>query len=219
MKYIIANWKMNLNLKNLTDWALEFNNQTKGLEKLRNTKKIILAPSHPYLYLIRDLINFPVHIAAQDASIFEKGAHTGYTGVFQIKDFCGYAVIGHSERNESYEDVIKKRNLCIKFGITPVICFINPEDAKNVYSKNALIVWEDPKNISKKGSYRSEPPDSVSKKINIIKNIVPDSKLLYGGSVNKNNISALAEINELDGVLVGHASNDPKHFADIIKKS
>ena len=47
--------------------------------------------------------------------------------------------------------------------------------------------------------------------------MIPEgTPLIYGGSVNENNIKDIAKIQELDGVLVGNASLDPKTFASII---
>ena len=42
-------------------------------------------------------------------------------------------------------------------------------------------------------------------------------KVLYGGSVNKNNIKLLSSIREIDGFLIGGASQSAKKFIDIIK--
>ena len=44
-------------------------------------------------------------------------------------------------------------------------------------------------------------------------------KILYGGSVNSNNIEKLKIITGIDGFLVGGASQNPKKFIDIIKKT
>ena len=44
-------------------------------------------------------------------------------------------------------------------------------------------------------------------------------KILYGGSVNPQNIKDLREIKELDGFLIGGASQNPKKFIDIVKKT
>ena len=41
--------------------------------------------------------------------------------------------------------------------------------------------------------------------------------ILYGGSVNSNNISIFSMINEIDGFLIGGASQSSKKFIDIIK--
>lgn len=45
------------------------------------------------------------------------------------------------------------------------------------------------------------------------------TRILYGGSVNPNNIEALAAQPELDGTLVGGASLDPESFAQIVRSS
>ena len=44
-------------------------------------------------------------------------------------------------------------------------------------------------------------------------------KVLYGGSVNQKNINDLKTIKELDGFLIGGASQNSKKFIDIIKKT
>ncbi len=41
--------------------------------------------------------------------------------------------------------------------------------------------------------------------------------ILYGGSVNPKNIQMFSSINEIDGFLIGGASQSPKKFIDIIK--
>ena len=43
--------------------------------------------------------------------------------------------------------------------------------------------------------------------------------ILYGGSVNSHNIQNFSRINDIDGFLVGGASQSYKKFIDIIKKS
>ena len=44
-------------------------------------------------------------------------------------------------------------------------------------------------------------------------------KILYGGSVNPQNINDLKQINGLDGFLIGGASQNAKKFIDIVKKT
>ena len=55
--------------------------------------------------------------------------------------------------------------------------------------------------------------------INFIKKKVRNIKVLYGGSVNPKNINKLKLIKNIDGYLIGGASQDPKKFIDIIKKT
>ena len=44
------------------------------------------------------------------------------------------------------------------------------------------------------------------------------NKVLYGGSVNQKNIHKLKSIENIDGFLIGGASQETKKFIDIIKK-
>ena len=44
-------------------------------------------------------------------------------------------------------------------------------------------------------------------------------KVLYGGSVNSKNIDQLKIIPDIDGFLIGGASQNQKKFIDIIKKT
>ena len=44
-------------------------------------------------------------------------------------------------------------------------------------------------------------------------------KILYGGSVNPQNIKNLKEINNIDGFLIGGASQNSNKFIDIVKKT
>ena len=48
---------------------------------------------------------------------------------------------------------------------------------------------------------------------------VRNNKVLYGGSVNPKNIRELKLIRNIDGFLIGGASQEAKKFIDIIKKT
>ena len=55
--------------------------------------------------------------------------------------------------------------------------------------------------------------------IKFIKSKIKGAKVLYGGSVNLKNINLLKKIDNIDGFLVGGASQNSKNFIDIIKKT
>jgi triosephosphate isomerase len=46
--------------------------------------------------------------------------------------------------------------------------------------------------------------------------IADDTRILYGGSVNANNISEFVSMPEIDGALVGGASLDAEQFVRIV---
>ena len=54
---------------------------------------------------------------------------------------------------------------------------------------------------------------------NILKSNLKDNNpvVLYGGSVDGNNVKRLRQIKEIDGFLIGGASKSSKKFIDIIK--
>ena len=215
MKYIIANWKMNLTLETLTKWVKGISDIKKVL---KDDTKVILAPSHIHISLIHELTNeTDIELCGQDISTEEKGAHTGYTGILQIKEFCKYCIIGHSERDEDKETVLKKRDICLEKNITPIVCFVDPELAPEYYKEGVVLAWEDPKNISKGGKYSVKDSSEIKSGVENIRSKLPEgTPLIYGGSVNRENINDIAKLDNIDGVLVGHASLDPEHFIDII---
>ena len=215
MKYIIANWKMNLTLETLTKWVKGISDIKKIL---KDDKKVILAPSHIHISLIHELTNeTDIYLSAQDVSIEDSGAHTGDTGAAQIKEFCKYCIVGHSERGEDKETVLKKRDLCLEKNIIPIVCFVEPELASEYFKEGAILAWEDPKNISKDGKYSVKDPSEIKSGVEKIRSTLPeDTPLVYGGSVNRENINDIAKLDNVDGVLVGYASLDPEHFIDII---
>jgi triosephosphate isomerase (TIM) len=222
MRYIIANWKMNMSAADIAKWFDGFLPDQNQDDATTKDKEIIIAPSFPYLGLISGLVKTgtenKIRLAAQDISTSGKGPHTGETGAFQIADFCTYCIVGHSERAESREIVLTKRDICLANKIIPIICFINEQEASNYYKPGVFLVWEDPANISVNGKYRARATGDIQKGIGTIRNSVGNKcPVIYGGSVNRENVMDLAQIKELDGILVGNASTDPKHFCDIVR--
>ena len=55
--------------------------------------------------------------------------------------------------------------------------------------------------------------------VKFIKKKLKNHKVLYGGSVNSNNVNELKLVNNIDGFLIGGASQNSKKFIDIIKKT
>jgi triosephosphate isomerase (TIM) len=212
MNLFVANWKMNMNTQNVFDWvsAWEGNEQNVAGE-------VVIAPSYLHLPLLASFKE--ITLASQDISPYENGPHTGEVGAFQLSDYCKYAIVGHSERKEAFETVLEKAKIATDSGITPIICFVNPEKVAENYLEGSVLAWEDPQNISRGGEYRSKATAIIQEQAQKVRNMLPKkTKILYGGSVNKENISELRKIDSLDGLLVGHASLDPKHFFEICKK-
>lgn len=218
MKYIIANWKMNINLQDISTWISDFANLTVD-KKL--TSHIILAPSTIYIKDLTEMCNklsVDISVATQDLSEKRKGAYTGRVAAFQAHDYCKYSIVGHSETEPLKEDSLSKAALCLEEAITPIICFPRFDEARDYEKTDAILAWEDPTNISKNGEYREKNPEEIKRAFHEMRLALRDhTALIYGGSVNRQNVGNLVKIKGLDGVLVGNASLDPKHFLDIIE--
>jgi triosephosphate isomerase len=208
---------MNLDLSDMTTW---FDNFKKEIPTLPEESTIIIAASAPYLGILSVLTkNKNLRLASQDASALEKGAHTGEIGAFQLADFCTHSIIGHTERKETLDISIKKSDQCLNNGLTPIFCFSKIDDVKAIYKEGIILAWEDPSNISKNGKYNEKPIEEIQKGIDKIREQIPEEAILiYGGSVNRQNIDDLATVEGLDGILPGNASIDPIHFAELVIK-
>ncbi|MFZ5424486.1 MAG: triose-phosphate isomerase [Patescibacteria group bacterium] len=215
-KYIVANWKQNKNLKEISDWLEVYKNQDFVLSSDIN---VIVCPSFPYLNFLKENSDAELlSIATQDVSEYSVGSHTGNVGAEQVKDFCTYSIIGHSERKEDRTLVNKKRDLCLENSITPIICFVSLTDAINSAVPGVILAMEDPTNISKNGVYNVQNPTAIEESLNEVKSKLSiEVPLLYGGSVNKDNVTSLSAIDTLNGILVGHASLDALHFIKLVQ--
>uniref|UniRef100_A0A7C4TQC6 Triosephosphate isomerase n=1 Tax=candidate division WWE3 bacterium TaxID=2053526 RepID=A0A7C4TQC6_UNCKA len=221
-KLVVGNWKQNKTLKETKEWITIFDAliskyiEDKGTAGL--AVDIIVAPPFPFLPAFQDIrtriSNF--YVASQDVSAFESGRHTGEVGTFQLKDFVEYSLVGHSERAEGRDLVMQKVDRLLEAAITPVMCF--SEFKPELYKEGVVLVWEDPENISNEGGDRAKSIEEVAEGIKKLRVALPaKAKVLYGGSVNRQNAPLLSNIDGLDGVLPGNASLDPTYFFEIIK--
>lgn len=218
MHYFIANFKQNLNLTALQDWSQEF----LSLHKPQPKKKVILAPSFPYLHSLNQL-HSSISLAAQDVSPFSPGAHTGQVSTIQIKDFVQYCIIGHSETRQPNDEqkITNKAKLLINQQITPIVCLDQPYLTSQLNSlKKAdldlspIIYAFEP--ASAIGSNQPQTSSIANQFASQIHQLTSSADILYGGSVNAQNVTDYLNQEHINGVLVGSASLNPSQFAKII---
>ena len=243
-KYFVANWKMFGDIKTINSI-----NRVIKLSKLRKFHrcKIIYCP--PYTLLdnfVRKLKKSNIEVGAQNCHQSKfTGPYTGYVNSKMIKNIgCNYVIIGHSEnRNNGESDLqINKKiksslenNLKILFCIGESIKDKKTKKTKKILSGQMIKGLKKVKNI-KNIIIAYEPVWSIGtglvpKNNELLDNILfikkflrenfkyKNSRVLYGGSVNPNNIKNLNEINQIDGFLIGGASQSSNKFIDIIKKT
>ena len=169
------------------------------------------------------------------------GAYTGSVNPKMLKDAgAKYVILGHSENRQNGEDdklINFKVKNSIDEGLNIIFCIgetLKEKRNKKTFStlsKQLRIGLNKIKNI-KKLIIAYEPVwsigtgiipnnDDLFNTISFIKKKIKyqSAKVLYGGSVNNKNINELKKIKNLDGFLIGGASQDTKKLIDIIQKT
>lgn len=227
MKYIIGNWKANKNLLEAKDWVDKCISTIKRSQNIlnllsNNSLSIIIAPPYPYIGLMKEYIGDRqgVFIASQDVSVKEGGSYTGEVPAKSLADFINFTILGHSERrinfSETDEQIHEKIVNLKKYNIEPVLCVRDENDV--IHNEVRYIAYEPASAISTGPiAKRVSAEDVAAMKKRL--NLPPESKYLYGGSVNADNCQEYLKNEEIDGILVGSASLDPYTFCSILEKT
>ena len=238
--YFIANWKMfgDLTTLNSLDKVIKFSKNIK-----KNKIKLIYCPPSTLIRpLSKRLKKTKIEVGAQNCHhSYDTGAYTGQVNSRMLKSVgAKYVIIGHSE-NRQLGDSDKLINLKIKSairaGLKVIFCIGETlEQKKNkktnhvlanqiknglksIKNKSNIIVAYEP--VWSIGSGLIPKSDELIKSIAYIKSKLGNKsiKILYGGSVNSNNVDKLKIITGIDGFLIGGASQNSNKFIDIIKKT
>ncbi len=245
LRYFVANWKMfgHLNSVNSLNKVINFKKKNK---KTKNLKIIYCPPFtliHPF---IQKLKNTSIMTGAQNCSFTSKyGPPTGSINAKMIKSLkCEYVILGHSEKRAKGEkdniinkkiisalkcklkvifcigetSIQKKRRLTKKILLSQIIRGL--KKVKN--KKNILIAYEPVWSIGSGVIPKIEDLENTTNYLKLFlsnKMKFKNPKVLYGGSVSPKNISILKKITNLDGFLIGGASQNSDKLIDIIKKT
>lgn len=225
MKFVVANYKMNGDIK-------FFKNISKTIINKDKDAKVILCP--PFIYLPSIKLKKSIGLGCQDICCQVDGKSTGQISPNMIKEFgVKYAIIGHSERRvfESDEMINQKIKIALNNEITPIVCVGESDRSiakkfvvaqvksalKGIDNKSNIILAYEPIWAIGSGVVPTNKDiDSIIKSIkNCAKKLGFDLPVLYGGSVNEKNID---ELNSTlaDGFLVGSACLNKDKFNSII---
>lgn len=227
-KLVIGNMKMNLNKDEIERY----------LQKIKqiNNSNVVICPSSIYIpYFLK--YNFEVGI--QNVFYLDRGAYTGEISAMQANSLgVHYCLVGHSERrtifSESDQLINQKIKNIISNHMVAVFCVgekkgENLEQVLNSQLMNGLTGIENLDHIVIAyepvwaiGTSLVPAKEEITMAIRYIKNLVKekfhqDITVLYGGSVNVENIDDLNRIKEVDGFLVGGSSLKPEDFIKIIE--
>lgn len=216
----------------------EFLEYKEKLNKIQKNVKLILCPTNLYIGLVEQS---NIGLGAQNVSKTLCGAYTGEVSATQLKSMeVKYCIVGHSERrkyqHETDEEINQKVKLLLKEEIIPIICVGEEKEERETNRQNEVItkeLEEDLKDLTieekKKVIIAYEPiwaigtgliptNEEIEKIINLIKDHLPNTKVLYGGSANENNIEELREISVIDGYLLGGVSLKPEKLDIFLEK-
>ena len=241
MKLLVANWKMN---KSYNDGLKTLQSVRKKIKNNKKKRYIILPPIQSTLYIKDKLDAKDVFFGSQDCSQYNNGAFTGDSSIDLIKALnCKYVILGHSERriyhHETSQVVKKKVDLATCKSVEPILCV--GEELKHRISKNyidvilkqlddslpngikkIIIAYEPIWSIGSGETPTTQNIEEVAQSIyNFLTNYrksIDNPKILYGGSVNKDNASAICKIKNINGCLIGGASLIIDEFKEIIRK-
>ena len=244
IRYFIGNWKM-FGVPSSYRIIEKINNYLKKDKKNNKKYQVVIAPPFTLLdNFSKKFKNKQITISAQNCHHKDNfGAQTGHVSPFMIKSLgVKYIILGHSENRVSGETdgVIKKKvELALKNNFKVIFCIgenkIEKRKNKTIYvlkkqlynvlkkkqnSKNLIIAYEPVWSI---GTGKLPTKEELINTIGQIKrslNKIFKKKIppvLYGGSVDSNNISFFQDIRTIDGFLIGGASKSSKNFIDIIK--
>ena len=211
-KIIALNHKMNMDYD-------ELQNYIQDLKQLKLNPLVFPTAIHAP-YFVRN--NFQTGL--QNIYFQDNGAYTGETSPKQARKLgIKYVLVGHSERreifSESNQEINKKIRLALDNDLKVILCVgeKQDEDYKKVI-KNQL--EEGLKNITTPVIIAYEPvwaigsgkiPDNhhIENVIKYIKSLINyDVKVLYGGSINSQNIKQINEVKNVSGYLIGGSSTN-----------
>lgn len=214
---IFANWKSNKSKNEAKKWFEEV-----GHSDFPDNLKVVIFPPFTLLDILSGYIkvnSLPFKLGAQDISPFDRGAYTGEISASQIKEFAEFVLIGHSERRtnfgESDEVVRNKVDKAIEAGLIPVVCISNLDQIRGLGEEKVIFAYEP---IGSIGTGNPEDPALVDKIAGQIKEKT-NREVIYGGSVNADNIKKYLSLENISGSLIGGASLDPSSFKNVLKNA
>ncbi len=177
-----------------------------------------------------------IAVGGQDCHADEKGAHTGDTSAWMLKDVgCGYVIVGHSERRTDHAEtdglVKSKAEAALAAGLQVIVCIgetLEQRDAgqtlgvnrsqlhgslpSGATAANTVVAYEPVWAI---GTGRTATPEQAQEVHSMLRAelvtalgqaVSDEMRILYGGSMNAKNAAELLSQPDIDGGLIGGAS-------------
>jgi len=244
-KFIIGNWKMNLNVHEASLFAAKLAQDV----PIRRDVETVICPGFLALEPLSLQINHrQMKLGAQNCYWRDEGAFTGEVSATQLRGLAQYVLVGHSERRhifgEDDREIRFKVQACLRNGLTPILCIGETEfergegDAAHVLNDqivsgllnvgsdevDQVVISYEP--VWAIGSGRTPTPSEIEDAAKIIraqvdhmfgKKSADNVPVLYGGSVNLTNAKTILSVKGVDGLLVGGASLIAPEFVGMVE--
>ena len=243
-KYIVGNWKMNLNVHESSLFAAKL----AQVLPIRRDVEAVICPSFLSLQPISLQISHrQMKLGAQNCYWRDEGAFTGEISAAQLRGLAQYVIIGHSERryifSEDDRDIRFKVQAALRNCIRPILCVGETEmersdgDAEHVLCDQVasglmnvsseeldqvLIAYEP---VWAVGSTKPATNEEIAEAAKVIRTQIEHMfgksaasivPILYGGSSNLENGKEILSIKGIDGLLLGRSSLIAPEFAGLV---
>lgn len=247
MRYLLANWKMYttvdqaLALTQAIQQGLR-ERADRGPGQGQRLPTVILCPPFVALAPMRAMVDAQVVcLGAQNCHWAKEGPYTGEISPAMLTGLVRYVLVGHSERRalgESDQDIARKVAAAAEAGLIPILLVGEDEpgtdDARrqtehrlrqglssiDLGRQAVLVVYEPAWAI---GVDQAAAAEHVGEMATDLKAVLrglgaTNPEIIYGGSVNKENIEQFARVDVLDGVGAGRAALDAQGFLTMVDR-
>ena len=232
-KLLVGNWKMN----GLTaDGLGSADELVRQASAARVSCDIILCPPATLITSVRAVLaGTGIHLGGQNCHQAERGPYTGEISAEMLRDAgCSYVIIGHAERRhgcgETNELIREKMKAAGRARLVPILCVGETDEQRQegrrfaqtailkqliesmpqCSSSDEFVVAYEP--VSNIGGGHVANISEIRSVHQMIHHQFLGALVLYGGSVTSENSSQVLRLDEVDGVLVGHASLNAAEF-------
>jgi triosephosphate isomerase len=245
MKYLVANWKMNLSVRESIALVRTVLLALQGRDQFPG---VVICPSATALAEVHKLVTRThLSLGAQNAGPDRAGAFTGEIGIAQLEDLgCTHAILGHSERRLKFHEddavVHDRLTAVLASSLTPIVCVGESAEVRQAGQEEAFVLrqlklaFANQKITRGKqimvayepvwaiGTGNPATPAQAVAMHGVIRDFLKHelklpadrALVLYGGSIDAKNAYQFLREPEVDGLLVGGASIKANEFVKVL---
>ena len=241
--FIAGNWKMNTTLTEARQLALDVAGEVGAPQSV----DVAVCPPFLSVGIVSEALrDTAIAVGAQNLYPANSGAYTGEVAPPMLQGLCQFVILGHSERRAYFEEtdefVNRKVHSALEHGLVPIMCVgetLAQREAgqtgeilrgqtvgglEAVSDASAVVIAYEP--VWAIGTGVAATPDDARNGIAVIRDTVASIagaetaesvRILYGGSMNPQNVDSLLEQPGVDGGLIGGASLNAQQFAALVR--